>query len=161
MNAVQTWSLSVCFSVLAISLLRYFVPRGSMERMIRFVTGTFLVCSILFPLRDILPRLPDLFQLSAHTEEYTDFSSFVEEQESRAVEDSIQNLVKTELKEMGISCKNIRVDMDIAENGSIGINRIQVELDPGYEGYGMLVRSELTERLGVEVEVAHEGNGQG
>ncbi len=156
MNAVQTWTLAVCFSVLAVSLLQYLLPKGSMEKMMRFLVGTFLVCAFLYPVKEWIPQIPQWVQFPTYQNNYEDFSSLVEEQQIQAAEMSIKNLVSAEMNDLGIPYKNIGVDMDIEENGSIGINRISIELEDGYQGYGLRVCSLLSEKLGVEVEV--EGN---
>ena len=71
----------------------------------------------------------------------------------RQAQESVERLAGVELSKMGISSKNIHADMDKQEDGSIGIIRIEIMLASGYEGYGARVESELSEILGVPVEV--------
>lgn len=153
MNAVRTWSAAISFAVLAISILQYLTPAGSMEKIFRYLTGAFIVFAMAFSLKSFLPKLPSFFSLEFQYEENTDFSSFVEEQEISAAERSIERLVKTEMEKMKISYKNICVDMDKQEDGRIGITRIQIMLAAGYEGYGSRVSNQLSETLRVPVEV--------
>ena len=153
MNAVRTWSAAICFAVLAAAVLRYLAPPGSMEKMLRYVTGAFLVCAMAFSLKSVLPQIPSFFSLSFRYDEPADFSSFVEEQSLAAAQESVERLTEAELKKMGISHKNIHADMDKQEDGSIGITRIQIWLESGYEGYGARVESELSGAFGVPVEV--------
>ena len=153
MNVVRTWSAAICFAVLAVAVLRYLSPPGSMEKMLRYVSGTFLVCAMAFSLSSILPQLPAVFSIPIQYDTNEDFSSFVEEQEISAAQESVERLAGVELSKMGISSKNIHADMDKQEDGSIGIIRIEIMLASGYEGYGARVESELSEILGVPVEV--------
>ena len=106
-----------------------------------------------FSLSSILPQLPAVFSIPIQYDTNEDFSSFVEEQEISAAQESVERLAGVELSKMGISSKNIHADMDKQEDGSIGIIRIEIMLASGYEGYGARVESELSEILGVPVEV--------
>ena len=159
MNAVRTWLLAICFAVLAVAVLQYLAPPGSMEKMIRYVTGAFLVCAMAFSLKSVLPKIPLAFSIPTQYGAESEFSSFVESQEITAAQESVERLAETEINKMGISCKNIHADMDKQEDGSIGINRIEITLASGYEGYGARVESYLSETLGVPVEVMAGENG--
>ena len=81
MNAVRTWSLAICFAVLAVAVLQYLAPPGSMEKMIRYVTGAFLVCAMAFSLKSVLPKIPLAFSIPTQYGAESEFSSFVESQE--------------------------------------------------------------------------------
>ena len=63
-----------------------------MEKMLRYVSGTFLVCAMAFSLSSILPQLPAVFSIPIQYDTNEDFSSFVEEQEISAAQESVERL---------------------------------------------------------------------
>lgn len=153
MNEIRTWTASICCCVLAVSLIRHMVPPGSMEKMIRYVTGIFLVCAVVYSFHSVLPNVSWIISFDFSKETDSSFSDLVKEQEISAAEESIRRLTATELAAMGMEYKNIQVDMDKQRDGSISINRIRIWLQRGYEGYSNRVTSELKEKFEVYVEV--------
>ena len=43
MSGVQSWAISVCFTVIAASILQYISPNGAMERVMKLVLGAFVL----------------------------------------------------------------------------------------------------------------------
>jgi stage III sporulation protein AF len=153
MNGVREWSTIICMAALIAALLQSLVPNGSMERMIKFVIGAFIICAMIVPLTKIVPQISIDLQENTRTEDNTQLKNTVERQLSDAAQDSITNLVTAELNNMGIKCKNVRVMMDTKEDGSISINKVVVTLAKEDGADIKKASAHLEKTLGIKTEV--------
>lgn len=160
MNSVRVWSASICMVALAASILQSLVPNGSMERMLKFIIGAFVICTLIQPLSRVIPEMKINLEESKKQSVYSQLADTVEKQYSEAAEESIRNLVAAELNKLDIRCKNVTVNMDRNENGSISINRVIVILAKGYDDDCQRAKNHLEKTLGIKMEVtADDGNG--
>ncbi len=157
MNAVREWAAAICMAVLAAAMLQNIVPNGSMERMIRFVIGAFVVCVLIQPVSSIVPQISVDFQQSAQNETNTHLQDTVNRQMSDAAQQSIHNLVISELSQINIKCENVSVNMDTHEDGSISINQVIVTLAKGYDAYCGTAAERLEKVTGLKMEVKPYG----
>ncbi len=158
MSGVREWSTAICMAALVAAMLQSLVPNGSMERMVKFVIGAFIICAIIVPLTKIVPQISVTLQESATSQDNSQFKGTVEKQLSTAAQDSITNLVVAELNNMNIKCKNVNVIMDTNEDGSISINKVVVILAKGYGEDSQKASAHLEKTLGIKMEVtADEG----
>ncbi|MCY1714226.1 stage III sporulation protein AF [Caproiciproducens galactitolivorans] len=158
MNAVREWSAAICLAALVATLLQSLVPGGSMERMVRFVVGAFMICAIIVPLAKIAPQIGTKFQTDAPSRANSQLEGTVDKQISEAAQASIKNLVITELNNIGVKCKNVRVFMDTNEDGSISINKVVVTLAKGYSSDCEKASAHLKKVLGLKMEVIADEN---
>lgn len=158
MNAVREWSTAICMAALVAALLQSLVPNGSMERMFKFVIGAFVICALIVPLTKIVPLISMNLQEDSGSQQDSNLKGTVEKQLSSAAQESITNLVNTELNKLDIKCKNVNVIMDTNEDGSISINKVVVILAKGYGGESQKASAHLEKTLGIKMEVtADEG----
>lgn len=157
MNAVKAWSLAICLAVLAASMLHNLVPNGSMERMIRFLIGAFVICVMIQPITSIIPEINFDVQQSFPSQTDDRLQNTVNRQMTDAAQQSIRNLVISELSQMNIKCKNVSVFMDTREDGSISINKVIVTLAKGYGAYRDAAVEHLKKVTGLKMEVAANG----
>lgn len=160
MNGVKEWSAAVCMAVLAAAMLQNLVPNGSMERMVKFVIGAFVICAMIQPLAKAIPEIKWNVQENSGVQENARLKQTVNNQLSDAAQQSIRNLVITELRNIDIKCENVTAIMDTHEDGSISINKVQVVLAKGYGGSCAAAAEHLEKVLGLKMEVtADERNG--
>ncbi|TGJ76082.1 stage III sporulation protein AF [Caproiciproducens galactitolivorans] len=159
MNAVREWSAAICLTALVATFLQSLVPGGSMERMVRFVLGAFMICAIIVPLAKTAPQIGTWFQVDTPSRSSSPFVGTVDRQISEAAQESIQNLVITECRNIGVKCKNVRVFMDTNEDGSISINKVVVILAKGYRSDCEKASAHLQKVLGLKTEVIADENG--
>ena len=158
MNGVREWSTAICMAALVAAMLQSLVPNGSMERMVRFVIGAFVICALIAPIAKIVPEISMNLQESTGSQENSKLKGTVEKQLSSAAQESITNLVNTELNNLDIKCKNVNVIMDTNEDGSISINKVVVILAKGYGKDIQKASAHLEKTLGIKMEVtADEG----
>ena len=158
MNAVKEWSAAICMAALAAALLQTLVPSGSMERMVKFIIGAFIICALIQPLAKIVPEISLNLQESTQHSVNSQLKDTVDTQLSTAAQTSIKNLVMTELNNINIKCENVNVIMDTNEDGSISINKVVVILAKGYDADCQKASDHLEKALGLKMEVtADEG----
>ena len=61
MSGVQSWAISVCFTVIAASILQYISPNGAMERVMKLVLGAFVLYGIMMPIISLVPQISNGF----------------------------------------------------------------------------------------------------
>jgi len=160
MNSVKEWSTAICMAALAAAMLQSLVPNGSMERMVKFVIGAFVICALIQPLSKIVPQINVDLQETTKKPANSQLANTVKNQMSTAAQDSIKNLVITELNNLNIKCKNVNAIMDTNEDGSISINKVVVILAKGYDGDCNKAADHLEKTLGLKMEViADDGKG--
>ena len=160
MNSVKEWSAAICMAALAAAMLQSLVPNGSMERMVKFVIGAFVICVLIQPLSKIVPQINVDLQETTKKPANSQLANTVKNQMSTAAQDSIKNLVITELNNLNIKCKNVNAIMDTNEDGSISINKVVVILAKGYDGDCKKAADHLEKTLGLKMEViADDGKG--
>ncbi len=158
MSAVKEWSLAICMAVLAAAMLQTLVPNGSMERMVKFVIGAFVICALIQPLAKIVPEFNVDLQENTKNQTNSQLEGTVESQITTAAQQSIKNLVITELNNIDIKCENVNAIMDTNEDGSISINKVVVILAKGYDDDCQKASDHLEKVLGLKMEVtADEG----
>ncbi|MVB12989.1 Stage III sporulation protein AF [Caprobacter fermentans] len=159
MNGVREWATVICLAALSAAMLQSLVPNGSMERMAKFVIGAFIICALAAPISKAVPQIRAGLATESHpAKENERLKSTVDRQYEDAAQQSITGLVHSELKRMGINCKNVQVIMDTDENGSISINKVIVTVDGEAASGRAGVSSALEKTLGIKTEVvSNEG----
>lgn len=159
MKAIQQWTAVICFAALAAALARSLLPPGPMERMGRFVVGALMICAMISPLSRFVPSLrvsvPDAGSASSAQNEA--LSSAVDGVQEEATRKSVARLVQAELGEIGVKCKNVRVDMDRSESDRIVINKIVVTLNAKEAKEAGTAKEHLEKELGLKTEVVADG----
>ena len=61
MSGVQSWAISVCFTVIAASILQYISPNGAMERVMKLVLGAFVLYGIMMPIISLVQQISNGF----------------------------------------------------------------------------------------------------
>lgn len=144
-------------AVLAAGLLQNLVPNGSMERMIKFIIGAFVICVLIQPVAQIVPQISINLQDSTASAPNTHLQETVNSQINDAAQQSIRNLVITELNQINIKCENVTVNMDTHEDGSISINKVVVTLAKGYDAFCESASEHLEKVTGLKMEVIAYG----
>ena len=157
MNSVKEWSSAICMAAIAAAMMQSLVPNGSMERMVKFVIGAFVIFALIQPISKIVPQINVDLQENTKSAVNSQLEGTVKNQMSDAAQDSIKNLVITELNNLNIKCKNVNAIMDTNEDGSISINKVVVILAKGYDGECKKASDHLEKTLGLKMEVTADG----
>lgn len=153
MNDIREWTTVICLAALVAAMLQSLVPNGSMERMAKFVIGAFVICALISPLSRIIPKIGVSLRGTDTVPEGTRLQSTVEQQVRTAAQESITNLVAAELSGIQMKCKNVTVDMDTNDDGSISITKVIVVLDKENAADCQRAAAYLEKELGLKMEV--------
>lgn len=153
MSGIREWTTVICLAALVAAMLQSLVPNGSMERMAKFVIGAFVICALISPLSRVLPKIGVTLKSEETVSENTRLQSAVEGQVRSAAKASITNLVAAELSDIHMKCKNVDVDMDTNEDGSISITKVKVVLDKENASGCKQAAAWLEKELGLKMEV--------
>lgn len=157
MSAVREWSAAICMAVLAAAMLQTLVPGGSMERMVKFVIGAFVICALIAPVSKIVPQISLDLRDYGKAQPNAQLQSTVDGQVAAAAQESVYNLVVAELSRIDIKCENVTVMMDTREDGRISINKVVVKLAKGYSAECRKASDYLQKELGLKTEVTADG----
>ena len=133
MSGVQSWAISVCFTVIAASILQYISPNGAMERVMKLVLGAFVLYGIMMPSISLVPHI------SHGVDAYLDVE-----------------LVTVELAKKGVNCENVELIMDTNEDNSISISKVLVTVSGATMSQDVL-EQQLNGVLGLQTEVTIHG----
>ncbi|WP_101697889.1 stage III sporulation protein AF [Clostridium minihomine] len=154
MNGVREWSSIIVMAALAASILQYLIPGGSMEKVTRLVIGAFIICSILVPVGRLVHHF-EVEAFAAHDDltPNIQYQDTVNQQTVRAAENAVRTVVISQLAQNGIQCKNVTLNMDTNEDGSISITKVFVSLDQKELGKLQETQKLLERELGLKTEV--------
>ena len=96
MSGVQSWAISVCFTVIAASILQYISPNGAMERVMKLVLGAFVLYGIMMPIISLVPQISNGFDAyidTEHPNQSVDLTDTVNSQIHTAASSGLQNIV--------------------------------------------------------------------
>ena len=155
LNSVKQWSTIVCASALLGSLVELITPSGKMEKIMRFVFGAFMICSILIPFSKMARNIS--FNVDFNDTSYNSSSKVSEE-----IQNNFNNLVSEKVEKISedllikndIKYKKIQVIMDTNEDSGISIIKNYVVIDKRDAIKSDLIKKIIKENLGIETEVS-------
>ena len=156
MSGVQSWAISVCFTVIAASILQYISPNGAMERVMKLVLGAFVLYGIMMPIISLVPQISNGFDAYIDVEQpnpSVDLTDTVNSQIHTAASSGIQNIVTVELAKKGV---NVELIMDTNEDNSISISKVLVTVSRATMSQDVL-EQQLNGVLGLQTEVTIHG----
>lgn len=156
MEAVQDWAAALCLTALSAALLERLSPGGSMEKIFRFVLGAFVLCGLVAPLGEFLPAAAESIPAWSAQGEAGSFEQSVDTQILQAAKSNLRQVIAGEIYQMGYTCDEIEIFMDIAQDGRIVINKVAVSLCASEEECA-LAQARLEKATGLKTEVTAYG----
>jgi len=158
MEYVKEWAVSLCSAAVLCSAVSILSPKKNIEGMIKPVMTCVMLCLLILPLSRIKGCEYEFEPSRIHdNENSSELIRTVEEQSSRMISESIEQMIMDELNCIGVYPKNILVDMDISDDGCISIGQITVMHSADADG--SMIERELRSRLGLNVrtQITEEG----
>lgn len=158
MNGIKEWAAVVCIVTLVAALMQYLVPDGSMAKMMKMLLGVFVICGIILPLSNTIPKISLELQSSSNSNQDTQsFKNSVDQQIYTAANTGIQNIVINELNLMNMNCENVQVLMDTKADNSISISKVVVSIPSQYANQVAEIAARLEKVMGLKTEVIVSG----
>ena len=145
---MNEFAKSVCVLIFVCVIFENLSPKGSFEKIYKYVLSMIFVFSLLIFTSEIIKS-----DFSFENIEKISPMSFetLDDEIIKAAKQNIENLAASKLISENIEYKNIDVKMDITENGSINIDRVTVYLT-SYED-ALLAKYAIEEALSIKTEV--------
>ena len=161
MDAVASWAIAICICAAAGLLLELMAPSGSMDKILRFVLGAFMLCAVLFPAGNMVQGINRQIQsIDFDSSTNTQFSKEVEEQSQQVAKASVISLVDACMEKTGAKAEKIELTMDSDEDGRISIILVTVSIKPEYKEQQLKIKTAIEEELGLDtkIKIVESGN---
>lgn len=128
MDELRQWSISLIIAAVAGTVITVISPRGSADKIMRTVTGIFVVASVAVPLMQV-----DISDVSAQSFfEYSDsdvgYSYELEQQLVDACKTALENQIIMAASQVGADVKSVESELSVDENGCIIIHKIVIKI---------------------------------
>ena len=160
MDAIRQWGFAVCCAAVAGGIAQMLSPKGSLQKVFRMTLGAFFLCSLLYPLLTITPKLSvelDHQQIETRQEIAQRIQNNADEQFISEFSIILKDEIQKKLDEMGIKGGQISVYIDGGKDSGLQPEDVAAELtlDQEYAGrHEELVRN-LEYQLGITVRIGY------
>lgn len=151
MNSVKSWVVMLCLISVFVTLTELIMPNGKMEKVIRLVLGTFMVCAIISPISSLIRNVD--FDFRDIASEVSVYEQKTDEDALNMAKANIRDLVTKLLEQNGIKPQRIEINMDKNEMGSIDITKITVYLFGSDRANATKAQGVIKDNFNIETEV--------
>lgn len=156
MENIRNWAAMLSLTAVICTLFEIFVPPGKVSKSVYMVISLFAVCLAVFPLisafRNFKCELGNLIS-NAKPKLSTKFAEGVETQASDLISENIKVVVRSLLKEIGVTSKKIEIFMDKNTEGCIVMIRCKIYVEKEFENFKPQIQREIKNRLNIEATV--------
>ncbi len=153
MDGIREWGAAICCTTIGCCVLQILIPKNGTGKLFHLLLVTFLLCSILLPLLNLSTTMPldvDFLGEEAVSDALTEkVNEQLQEQVKRVVTDIAEECLATR----NVTAETVSVITDIAENGSIYIKRVVIEVERKQLSAALPVRDILKIQLNTEVTI--------
>lgn len=123
MNALQSLSITLCFTAVAVSIITVMIPQKRTRRIMSYVIGLFFISTFITSaaahLNDIDFSLPDSEEIVIPTYSETDYQDTVAQMTADNLAESLDELLENE----GVKADDIQLALKISDEGRISVVR--------------------------------------
>ena len=153
MSGLQSVSLTICYTCIAISIISVLIPQKRTRRVMGFVIGVFfigtLVSAFTAEIESAEWSLPDTEQIDIPTYTEEDYTNAVAQLTADNVTDTLDELLMNE----GIKAEDIRLTMKISDEGRISVVRAVIYISESDRDRAADVESIVYRNLSKEPEI--------
>lgn len=156
MNGIKEAAVCICVCCVLCGTLKMLVPSTSFDKLIKLAIGVFLVCSVVAPVRKAVNEISSPHITLVTVEENERMEKAVLDFSSGMLENMVSGQIESALLSEGVEAKDIKIYMDILQDGSISISQAEVILSADdYANRDTLSRT-VYSRTGVNVKFITE-----
>lgn len=154
MNAVKSWTMTICLISIICTIAEILLPSGKMEKILKVVLGVFMLSSLLVSFKNTFANInfnakkPENF-----IKEEGKLKDTMDTQTKIAAQKNLKLAVEKFLKKINVKPQKIDVFMDTDEKNCISIKKIQVYLLRSDASKKDVVKNELEKKLELKIEV--------
>ncbi len=128
MDGVREAAVCICVCCILCGTVKMLVPSTSFDRMIKLAIAAFIVCSAAIPIQEAVKNIKLPSVSAAAVEESERMEEAVISFSGRVLERVVSGQIESSLQSENVEAENIRVYMDILQDGSISISQVEVTL---------------------------------
>ncbi|MDP4120046.1 MAG: stage III sporulation protein AF [Bacillota bacterium] len=127
MNGIISWASAICIASIICAISEFLIPKGSMDKTLRFVFGAFMLCAIVMPLQSTISGIKiNVDNIIPQSSECNSAKDTLKQQTISTADDNVEKLCEQSLKENKISFNKITVFMDTNADNCISIIEINI-----------------------------------
>lgn len=151
MDGIREWGAAICCTVIGCSVLQILIPKNGTGKIFHLLLVTFLLCSILLPLLKLTTDIP--LDVDFLDEEIVSnaLTEKVNEQLQEQVKEAVLKIAEECLATRNVTAETVSVITDLADNGSIYIKQIVIEVKKDKLNVALPVRDILKAQLNTDV----------
>ncbi|MBQ5439833.1 MAG: stage III sporulation protein AF [Clostridia bacterium] len=150
MENINSFVLSLCACVFAVSIAENLLPEGNVKRAVYFVTALIVLSCFTEPVRELKEQGLD-FSVSEST--YNDNTDWLNRKTTELFESNVSALVKKTLENIDVKPKAIYVYTDITDDNCIFIDKVRVTVDERYKNRIDEICKTIKEELQLDADV--------
>lgn len=157
MNGLFSVAAVVCASSLICTLVSNFVTEGGTKKVLNFVLGAFIICSLIIPVKSAFSSIgTDI----SYSEDYSQLvSTYDEIYNKQLVAQTKQNLEATLeqlLEQNGIVASKCEIILSLKDDNSIIISSVSIYIDKEYTPYTDTIYELTSQNFGVKPNIITE-----
>ncbi len=153
MTDIYTWATSICICAAICMLIELIAPNGSMDKILKFILGVFILCCTIIPLKSVATGINEqLISININNSVEDYFPNDIENISENITRESITQVVEQQLSLIDCSAKDIEI-ITKTENERVVISKIIVTVDSSYKEDVYKIKSSLEESLNLDVDV--------
>jgi stage III sporulation protein AF len=154
MDAVRSWTMTVCLAALIAGIAGIIAPSGKFEKVYKFAVSLFFLCCLLVPifsLKNIALGSINLPQTQSDSAS-SSLQSAVDSQTQQMAENNISQLVKNCCSSYGVTPLAIHVTVD-GTNGIMSVQSAEAVLKVADMGQADKIKKAVMNKLGIDVKI--------
>lgn len=162
MNWIREWAFSICITLIAISLFSMLMPKGSMEKTVKFTISLFFLSCLIGPFIFNPPSF-SLFTNFSNKNIKDSLNYEIVKTVHNQVLVSIENIIRRNITQFlkknninNINIKKIEININISDDNSILINRIDIFLDSSYKMMDNQIRNIIKKEVEIEPSIIYD-----
>lgn len=153
MSQVYAWAISVCICTAICMLVEFLAVNGSMEKILKFILGVFLICCTIMPLQTLVTGITEqLNSININSSINQEFSSDIEKASEDITRESIKQVVAQQLHIIDCTAKNIEI-VTKTKDEKVELSEIVITLDKKYKDDFYRIKSSLEETLKLKIKL--------
>lgn len=157
METIRQWAVSICITLVATAIFSMLIPKGNMEKVMKFMLSIFFISCLLAPFLGGMPQI-DLAAEAAELTNYTAINEQMQDQIRQLSEANLCRAIDEMLQQEGYQAKKVEAEVNILEDDSISITNITVTLEQTEEKNVQRVREFVEKQTAIHTQIILDGS---
>lgn len=157
MKGLYAVATVVCASSLICTLVSNFVTNGSTKKILNFVLGAFIICSLIVPLKNAVSSINTEI---SYKEDYSEITSTYDEIYNKQLvaqtRENLEGTLKQILEQNGIIANGCEIILSLKDDNSIIISSVSIYIDKEYTPYADKICELTSQNFGITPNIITE-----